>query len=474
MNRILRYPFSGLLALLLCMATNRHVLADAAPFKSDDVVCWIGDSITHFGTYPEQIQLFYETRFPDRSIAYFNCGSNGDAASPIVDKRAFRIDRDILAHKPTVATIMLGMNDIGRSFYEPHTTLHDPEGNKRSRLESYDQKMQMLIQILQKAGVRVILLTPSPYDDTMVQPNDRQPIAVGANDALRQCTAKMRQWAEQYHCDLVDFHDRMTAINAEHQKADPSFTIVSKDRIHPGPVGNLVMAYAFLKDSGLTACVSQTTIDAATATATSSENCTITKIQAAPGQSVSFESLEKALPFPVTAKAKPALDLVPFTQDLNQETLAITHLPPAHWRVSIDAAAVGDFDQQQLAAGINLATLPVTPQYQQAEKVMQDLEALNALVVMDRRVFTDFYGHYGQWKFDPDTDRPQAVQAINQLIDQARKDNTLKWHDEWTTFVDDKAQAAHVKQEQDLLSRIDKNKAPTPHRYVIARLKPGE
>ena len=94
------------------------------PFVDGDVVCFLGDSITHGGLYHKDIADFYALRFPDRKIKMINCGIGGDTAGGALG----RLDWDVLAHQPTVITIMLGMNDIGHSNY-----YSDPENRGHTR-----------------------------------------------------------------------------------------------------------------------------------------------------------------------------------------------------------------------------------------------------------------------------------------------------------------------------------------------------
>ena len=66
------------------------------------------------------------------------------------------------------------------------------------------------------------------------------------------------------------------------------------------------------------------------------------------------------------AACEPALKLVPFMEELNQEQLTVTGLPAGRYKLSIDDQQIAAFDAGQLAKGINLAELKNTPQYQQA------------------------------------------------------------------------------------------------------------
>src|SRR5580704_9971176 len=105
------------LFLLFLLACTTALAQDAQMFQPNDVVCYVGDSITHGGTYHSIVTLFYATRFPDRPMRFYNEGIGGDRASMIMSDERYRLGVDILGKKCTVASIMLGMNDIGRGDY---------------------------------------------------------------------------------------------------------------------------------------------------------------------------------------------------------------------------------------------------------------------------------------------------------------------------------------------------------------------
>jgi len=57
-----------------------------------------------------------------------------------------------------------------------------------------------------------------------------------------------------------------------------------------------------------------------------------------------------------------------FIQTLDQQTLKVAGLADARYTLNIDGKEVGAFTKEQLAEGINLATLP-TPMVKQAQEV---------------------------------------------------------------------------------------------------------
>jgi lysophospholipase L1-like esterase len=355
------------LAVLLLL--QAPVLAAPAPvpqFADGDTVCSIGDSITHGGSYHSYVRLFYATRFPERRLRVYNCGISGDTAAGALQ----RLEWDVLAHRPTVATIMLGMNDVNRWLYAPGQEGEDVVRQRAGAIGYHVQNMEAMAQRLRDAGCRLIFITPSIYDQTAAIEAEND---FGVDEALAQCAEEVRQMAPEYDAAVVDLHPFMRRVNAALQERDPSATIVGGDRVHPGDVGHFVMAYAFLRAQGVPALVSRVEIDAAAGRVGEALNCTVDKL-AVSGGTVSFECLEGALPFPVPAGARPALELVPFVEEMDREVLAVRNLPPGRYEVLIDDEVVQATDAAALAEGINLAVNARTPMYRQAEKVA----ALNA------------------------------------------------------------------------------------------------
>jgi len=268
---------------------------------------------------------------------------------------------------------MFGMNDVGRGNYvaEPN---EQQRAAQRQALERYRANMERLTARLRaEAGEpRLLFVTPSPFDQTGV--NDRNNNQPGCNDGLARCAEIVRELAAQNKGTVVDFHAPMTAFNLERQRSDPSFTIIGPDRVHPGAPGHLMMAWLFLKAQGAPALVARVEIDAAAGRVVASENATVTGLEKRDG-GWSFTVLEQALPFPVDPAARPLLAWVPIERELNQEVLTVRGLALGRYELRIDGAAVGQFDAEALAKGVNLASNDATPQVRQARAVAQLNEA---------------------------------------------------------------------------------------------------
>jgi len=347
-------------------------------FKAGDRWCAVGDSITHGGQYHGLIYLFYATRFPTQRFEMFNCGVSGDSAAGTMK----RLDTDILPHQPTVASVMLGMNDVKRHLY---TGIEDGNANERKKaIDDYVGNMRSLLKRLDDSGARLIVITPSIFDQTALLPEPYDagyagPGQVGVNTGLATMAEQLRAIAGEVGAEIIDFHGPMSTLNAQLQAQDPAFTLIGQDRVHPGAVGHMVMAYHFLKAQGFGNEVSAVDIDAAEGRVIAARNGTVDELKAT-ADAVTFRHAADALPFPVASSTKPALELVPFQQELNMETLRVSGLGDGSYQLRIDGKKVATFNAGELSTGVNLASIDQTPQYRQALQVLALNDQRRALI----------------------------------------------------------------------------------------------
>jgi len=453
----------GLLAVLCATTAARE--HKPPQFQDGDSVCIVGDSITHGGKYQKFLYLFYATRFPDRKLRMYNCGVSGDTANGA----CARFEWDILSHKPTVATILLGMNDVGRSLYGKDKTDEASKKRQKGNIDRHVEKMKELAEKLKKAKCEIIFLTPTIYEQVAEMPT---PNNFGCNDGLETCGEEAKKIAKKHRAGVVDVHALMNEISAKHQKDDPTFTIVGKDRVHPGDVGHFVVAYAILKAQDVPSCVATMSINAAKGKVVEQANCRITDLDAS-AEGVGFTCLASALPYPVADRERPALDLVPFMQEMNQERLIVTGLSPGQYEVVIDDTSVGEYSADELKAGINLAANPKTPQYQQAMEVhalnekRHSLESGRLRTIAAMRHWT-----FSKLGIDPD-DFEAAKEALEKKLAKMKESNSkyYKYHKGQTErFLKYKPQEKEITKDwQDAMAAMCDVNKPKPHRFVIKR-----
>src|SRR5262249_11570256 len=141
---------------------------------------------------------------------------------------------------------------------------------------------------------------------------------------------------------------------------------LNRDRVHPGPGGQLLMAEALLKAWNATSLVSSVEIDAGAGRVARQENTKVEEVRTS--EVLSWTQLDAALPMPIELK-NPVIALAVKASDveeaLNREVLRVTGLGSARYRLAIDGAEVAEFSKDQLAAGVNLAEY-ATPMMRQA------------------------------------------------------------------------------------------------------------
>lgn len=441
-----------------------HDLAPA-PFRDGDVVCFLGDSITEDGRFIAYLRAFYLTRFPDRRIRFVNTGTPGDSVG---DARR-RLDWDVLPHQPTVVSLMFGMNDVRRRYYDPAATLPDLPARRTQALENFHWNMDVLAGQLAPLHPRLIFVTSSPYDETA---SLDAPSLPGVNRALARTRPLLARLARKYRGDLIDLHAPLTALNADLQSSSPTATLVGPDRIHPGAPGHLLIASHYLLAQNVPSIVSDFALDPSNGEVSRALNGRITLLSSEPGR-FAFECEEFALPFPIDDAARAALDWFPLHDRLNRQRLAISldKSDDATYRLLIDGETIADFSAAELRAGVNLAPLAHTPQSRQARAVLTTLEEYRQLELQLRRLAA-VRALLRNAKLDPSDDT--AVETFFASHLAAPHNTHLAYFEplfadyrtlRHTTDVID----AELARLNDILHQLNR---PVPHRYELVRLSP--
>lgn len=468
----MKHPLVLLAQLLLSPLAALHAAVDApqsnpsvgtvAPFQSGDRWCVLGDSITHAGSYHRDIELFYLTRFPSLKLDVINCGISGDTAVG-ANKR---LPWDCLNAKPSVVTVMLGMNDVRRDLYAVGATGPEIENKRTNAAKTYDASMRRVLQSLKNSGAKVVCILPTPFDDKADLPSVNNP---GCDAALQGLGQRVRAMAGEFQLPVIDFHGPLASINAEKQKSDPHFTIIGSDRVHPKEPGHLIMAAQFLKAQHLEGPVSRIDIDASAKRSGKLENCEVSDLSVSP-DAVSFTCDEHALPFPVPEKAKPALELIPFMKDFDEEALRVTGLAPGDYELKIDGQLIRSYTAAELDAGVNLAKETSTPQYRQALDV---LSALGRKWDAVDKIRTIYFVEFSAW---PDAPRPVDPVLLKpkleaQLAAAAGKSYEPYIRDKQKNYAELKAHEAEFPgQVEDAITAARQVAVTKPHHFTLTRV----
>lgn len=310
------------------------------------------------------------TRFPDMRLTILNAGIGGDQASDMYN----RLEGDVLSKRPTVLMVTFGMNDSGYFEYNGD----NPQAFADKKIEeSYNAYKKIEERLKGLQNTKIVLLGSSPYDETAVI--DGNTPFKNKNEAMLRIVDFQKESAAKNGWYFYDYNKPMTEINQTNQQADPTFALCGNDRIHPDNDGHMVMAYLFLKAQGLSGNeVASVNIDASREEVNSLSKCTITNLKKTP-RGITFDYLAESLPYPVDTIARgwgskksqaEALNIVPFTDEMNKEMLTVSGLKSGKYTLFVDEEEIGVWSAADLAKGINLATQTNTPQYQQALRIM--------------------------------------------------------------------------------------------------------
>jgi acyl-CoA thioesterase I len=165
-----------------------------------------------FNAYPHLLHKGLSDAFPYAPINVIVTAIGGETS----ERGVKRFQRDVLDHRPDVVTIDYGLNDrfIG--------------------LERAKKAWCEMIEKAQKAGVKVILLTPTA--DLTAKLDDPK-------DPLLQQAAQIRLLAAQYHVGLVD----SLALFQQYIKSGGKLADLMSQINHPSRKGHDLVAGALLE-----------------------------------------------------------------------------------------------------------------------------------------------------------------------------------------------------------------------------------
>lgn len=446
-------------------AGEREPVTTMSPlFRPGERMCFLGDSITHTGTFHALVYLYHLTRFPGVEADLWNCGRAGGVTNQAIECH----DHEIAPLRPTRAALMFGMNDCGRHRYGATHETPEDHASRTAHFTEFRLRTRLLVERLRAEGCRIILQTPTPYDQTATErpgfPAGGR-VAPGlehANDALARFAGWIREQAPRWEADVVDYHRPLTDLALRLQRADPGFSMTS-DRVHLDPCWHLLVAYEFLVQQGMADIVSAVGLDAAVPRCDAVCRATVSDLRRG-ADGLSFTWHAAALPFPLDPLYAPVLRHVPFHERLNREILAITGLAGGRYDLFIDDERIATIAADELATGVNLALLPQTPQGRQARELARLNEERHALNVrLQDALLIDCWRPAGQSAED-------ALAAARQEAARAGVPGC-----EWIATVNQSFVELHGRERETretlsaMMRELNTRNTPRPHRY---RLRP--
>jgi isoamyl acetate esterase len=230
---------------LTCIAPSAAVvLAFAAPafaadeppvpLKKGDRIVFLGDSITQAGAGPKgyvtHINNALQDKQKDLGVEVIGAGVSG---SKVPDIQA-RLEQDVLAKKPTVVVVYIGINDVWHGEKDPA---------KGTPKDKYEAGLKDVIGRCKDIGARVVLCTPSVIGEKNDGSNTNDPKLDEYSDVSRAVAKDMK-------VPVCDLRKAFQAYEKEHNADNKESGVLTGDRVHLNETGNKFVAEQILKMFG--------------------------------------------------------------------------------------------------------------------------------------------------------------------------------------------------------------------------------
>jgi lysophospholipase L1-like esterase len=203
--------------------------------QPDDTILFTGDSITDCGRlrdepghlgfgYVAMTAAHLQARLASPKLQIFNRGISGNRVSDL----ARRIESDLLTVKPTVVSILIGINDTWRRF----------DRNDPVDASAFRRDYRAVLEKVATGGARVVLLEPF----LLHVPEDK----MKWRDDFNPKIDVVRQLAIDFGAEFLPL-DGLFAQGAT--QAPPAYW--APDGVHPSSAGHALIAETWLENAGL-------------------------------------------------------------------------------------------------------------------------------------------------------------------------------------------------------------------------------
>lgn len=196
----------GFLAALLCYSYTAEA--------SERLVCF-GDSVTLGRGVTQEQSFCAQVGKAIRAKTIVNSGIGGNNTRQALE----RFSKDVLQHRPSLVTLMFGLND---SFIE------EGAAGPRISLKEYESNMAYFITQLKRRGARVVLMTSNSTANAW------------ENNDLRPYVEVVRKLAARHRVPFVDLYTYTAELQVEGVE-------LYTDRVHPNSFVHEELAGMILK-----------------------------------------------------------------------------------------------------------------------------------------------------------------------------------------------------------------------------------
>ena len=195
--------------------------------KSTKIV-FFGDSITEMGVQKgAYIDLLQQHLLQDDLAKKYSIEGAGIGGNKIYDLY-LRMEDDVLAKKPDIVVVWVGINDVW----------HKKLFGTGTDADKFEKFYKAIIKKLQNQGIKVVLTTPAVIGEYTDYSND-------SDGELNHFSNIIRRIASENACELVDMRKVFLQYNLEHNTENKESNILTTDKVHLNAEGNKLAADTF-------------------------------------------------------------------------------------------------------------------------------------------------------------------------------------------------------------------------------------
>lgn len=220
--------------LLACSLSPLRAADDSPPLKKGDKIVFLGDSITAGGVgakgYITVLKKALAEKHKELGIEVIGAGISGNKV-PDLQRR---VARDVVARKPTLVVIYIGINDVWHGERDP------ARGTSK---ENFEAGLKEVIGKITDAGARVVLCTPSVIGEKKngANKNDKK---------LDEYADISRKVAKELKLPVCDLRKAFVEHLKENNPKDAASGVLTSDGVHLNEAGNKLVAETVLKAIG--------------------------------------------------------------------------------------------------------------------------------------------------------------------------------------------------------------------------------
>ena len=217
-------------AIFVAMISSIILISFSFMQKKPVRIVLFGDSITQMGNDPGgYIDLMRQDIAGNGLSDKYELIGEGIGGNKVYDLY-LRLEDDVLAHKPDVVFIYIGVNDVWHKVWGTGTDADKFEGFYRA-----------LISKIQSTGAKVVLCTPAVI-------GERTDFSNQLDGDLNRYSATIRNLAAEYSCNLIDLRRIFLDYNLKNNPENLEKGILTTDGVHLNEKGNRMVADAFLSE----------------------------------------------------------------------------------------------------------------------------------------------------------------------------------------------------------------------------------